>query len=121
MWTNTVCSHPKPDEGIIHWCKIRMIEEMWFSTDVSEIFSFVYRSDYENNLSEHEFDHVFVGYYDQNPVTNPEEVCEFTWRSLEEIRNDIIINPQNYTTWFNKIMLCDDHFGLLKEHSLQSS
>ena len=42
LWTNTVCSHPKPDEGIIHWCKIRMIEEMWFSTDVSEIFSFVH-------------------------------------------------------------------------------
>lgn len=121
LWTNTVCSHPKPDEDIIDGCKTRMVEEIWFSVNISEIFSFVYRSDYENWLSEHEFDHVFVGYYDHDPIPNPEEVCEFTWKTLEEIRDDIIINSHHYTTWFTKIMTHQEHFDLLKKHSVCQS
>jgi len=118
LWTNTVCSHPKPDEDIVQWCKTRMIEEMWFSTDVQEIFAFVYRSDYENWLSEHEYDHVFVWYYDDDPVPNPEEVCEYSWKSLADIRQDMTQDPENYTTWFYKIMINDDYFQTLGDHSL---
>lgn len=121
LWTNTVCSHPKIDEDIIDGCKIRMIEEMWFATNVLEIFSFVYHSDYENGLSEYEFDHVFIWYYNRDPIPNPEEVCEFAWKTLEKIRDDIINNPQDYTTRFSKIILCKNHFDLLKYHSLQYS
>lgn len=98
-----------------------MIEEMWFTTDVSEIFSFVYRSDYENGLSEHEYDHVFIGYYDDDPIPNPEEVCEFDWKNLDAIKYDMIQYPDHYTTWFYKIIINDEYFNLLKQYSLQSS
>jgi len=104
LWTNTVCSHPGPDEDIIFSAKKRLEEEMGFSTDIEKKFSFVYRSDYENGLSEHEFDHVFVGYYDTDPVPNPQEVMEYKWINMNELIIDVKSNPDKFTSWFKIIL-----------------
>ena len=111
LWTNTVCSHPEPNKDILKSIKSRLKEEMGFSTKVKELFSFIYKSDYKNGLIEYEFDHVFFGLYEKNPKPNPEEVMDFKWIKIEDIKNDINNNPNKYTSWF-KVILENSNFIL---------
>ncbi len=104
LWTNTVCSHQKPGENIKDSTKNRMVEEMWFFTEVEEIFSFLYKSDYENWLTEHEFDHVFIWFYNFDPIPNPEEVMDYKWINIDDLKNDTIKNPEKYTSWLKIIL-----------------
>jgi len=104
LWSNTVCSHPKPGEIIENATKIRLVEEMGFSTNLKELYSFIYKSDYENGLCEHEFDHVFIGYYDKAPTPNPEEVMDYKWITADDLKKNIKKNPGDYTSWFKIIL-----------------
>ena len=76
---------------------------MGFSTELKEVFSFIYKAPFDNGLTEHELDHVMVGYFDGVPEVNPEEVASFKWMSLEAIKEDIVLHPNLYTAWFKII------------------
>lgn len=100
LWTNTCCSHPRPEEKIQDAAHRRLQEEMGFNCDLQKAFDFVYRAPFENGLTEHEFDHVFIGTYDHEPVINPEEVNAWIWMDMENLKQDIHANPSKYTVWF---------------------
>ena len=70
LWTNTCCSHQREGETNLQAGKRRLLEEMGFSCELKELFSFVYKAPFDNGLTEHELDHVMVGYYDEDPVIN---------------------------------------------------
>ena len=76
---------------------------MGFKTPLKELFSFVYKATFDNGLTEHEFDHVILGYYDSEPIINHEEVTNWKWMNLEEIIKEIKTTPDNYTAWFKII------------------
>ena len=103
LWTNTCCSHQRVGEGNIVAGNRRLKEEMGFSTSLEEIFSFIYKAPFENGLTEHELDHVLLGYYEDFPDTNPEEVQSWKWMNLEEVEYEIRDNPQDFTVWFKII------------------
>ena len=103
LWTNTCCSHQRDGESNIEAGKRRRVEEMGFSTELKEVFSFIYKAPFDNGLTEHELDHVMVGYFDGVPEVNPEEVASFKWMSLEAIKEDIELHPNLYTAWFKII------------------
>ena len=65
--TNTCCSHQRDGESNIAAGKRRLVEEMGFSTELKEVFSFIYKAPFDNGLTEHELDHVMVGYFDGVP------------------------------------------------------
>ncbi len=104
LWSNTCCSHPRKGEAPASAAKRRLNEEMGFSCDLKELYWFIYKTDVSNGLIEHELDHVFVGRFDGQPKINPEEVGEWKWVGLEELKNDMGKNPENYTFWFKKVM-----------------
>ncbi len=79
LWTNTCCSHPRPEESVLASAHRRLQEEMGFDCELKEIFNFKYKADFDNGLVEHEFDHVIIGYHDQNPISNPNEVDSYKW------------------------------------------
>jgi isopentenyl-diphosphate Delta-isomerase len=99
LWTNACCSHPKPGETTVDAAHRRLQEEMGFDCDLEEIFSFVYRAEFENNLIEHEFDHVFIGYYNGKVSPDASEVNDYKWIDLEVLKKDIKNNPNLYTAW----------------------
>jgi len=99
LWTNTCCSHPKPGEKIIDAAKRRLKEEMGFNCDLKEAFSFIYKAKFDNGLSEHEFDHVFIGKFDGNPKPDKKEAESWKWITLAELRKDMKKNPEKYTYW----------------------
>jgi isopentenyl-diphosphate delta-isomerase len=100
LWTNTCCSHPYPNESVTVAAERRLIEEMGFHTTLDKSFVFEYRAEFDNGLTEHEIDHVFIGQYNGEIKINPEEVDEYKWVDLNELRYDMENNPENYTVWF---------------------
>ena len=100
LWTNTCCSHPRDGENIINAGKRRLSEEMGINTDLIEAFKFTYKAKLENGLTEHEYDHVLIGKYNGNPILNEDEVEDYKWVSLEEVKKDIKKNEKDYTVWF---------------------
>lgn len=103
LWTNTCCSHQRQGETNLEAGKRRLQEEMGFKTDLKELFWFIYKAPFDNGLTEHELDHVMIGYYDDLPVINKDEVADWKWMSPAKIKKDIMDNPQTYTVWFKII------------------
>ena len=100
LWTNTCCSHQREGEGNIEAGKRRLKEEMGFTTDLKELFHFVYQAQLDNGLSEHELDHVLIGYYEESPKINKLEVADWKWMDIIQIKESIKVNPNIYTVWF---------------------
>ena len=103
LWTNTCCSHQREGEGNLQAGKRRLKEEMGFTTPLEELFSFIYKAPFDNGLTEYEFDHVMLGYYDGLPKINFEEVASWKWISLEKVKKHMKKNPEHYTAWFKII------------------
>ncbi|MDO6597583.1 isopentenyl-diphosphate Delta-isomerase [Oceanihabitans sp. 2_MG-2023] len=103
LWTNTCCSHQREGETNIEAGKRRLQEEMGFVTELEESISFIYKAPFDNGLTEHEYDHVLIGKYNQKPFINKEEVADWKWMPLESVKQDIKNRPELYTAWFKII------------------
>lgn len=103
LWSNTACSHPLPGETTIDAANRRLVEEMGIDCRLEKAFSFIYRAELDNDLIEHELDHVYVGFTSQIPHPNPDEVS--AWRVIDFtlLDGDVKENPENYTEWFKLI------------------
>lgn len=104
LWTNTCCSHPQVNESVEESAKKRLLYEMGIVCEIEWVYSFIYHEEVENNLIEHEFDHVFIGHYDIAPKPNPDEVQNYKWMKIEAILADIEQHPSHYTVWFKKAL-----------------
>jgi isopentenyl-diphosphate Delta-isomerase len=116
LWTNTCCSHQREGETNIQAGNRRLFEEMGFSTEIKPLFHFIYKAPFDNGLTEHELDHVMIGYYNENPVINPDEVEDWKWMRIEDIKTDMEVNPSHYTVWFKIIF--DEFYHFLEDHAL---
>ncbi len=103
LWTNTCCSHPRPEESTLDAAHRRLFEEMGMSCDLQHQFSFIYKAELDNELTEHELDHVFFGCSDSAPMPNPEEVAEWSYEALHTIDTNIKAKPELFTEWFKLI------------------
>ena len=103
LWTNTCCSHQRDGESNIEAGTRRLKEEMGFTTHLKEVTSFIYKAPFDNGLTEHEFDHVMLGHYENRPIINRKEVESWKWMPLETVKEDIAIQPELYTAWFKII------------------
>jgi len=104
LWTNTCCSHPYPEESSLDAANRRLLEEMGMTCDLSFAFKFTYHAELENNLIEHELDHVFIGYSDATPHLNTDEANAFRWASMDTLVQEIHQTPSRFTEWF-KILI----------------
>lgn len=100
LWTNACCSHPCPGEDTATAAMRRLKEEMGFETRLEKIFDFVYKADFKNGLTEHEFDHVYAGEYEGEIRSSTEEVMDYCYRNLHEIGNSLHTDSSQYTEWF---------------------
>jgi len=103
LWTNTCCSHQRDGETNLEAGKRRLQEEMGFVTELEETTSFIYKAPFDNGLTEHEYDHVMIGYYNDEPNINEAEVADWKWMNLEDVKVDIALHPKKYTAWFKII------------------
>lgn len=100
LWTNACCSHPRPGEMVAAAATRRLKEELGFVTKLKQAFSFIYKAPFDNGLTEHEYDHVLTGGYDGRIHPDSDEVSDYCYKSMEEIRDNLSSHPKKYTEWF---------------------
>lgn len=116
LWTNTCCSHQREGETNIEAGNRRLFEEMGFRTELKELFHFIYKAPFDNGLTEHELDHVMIGYFNDHPTINRDEVENWKWMKIEDVKEDIIAHPAIYTVWFKIIF--DEFYHYLEAHTI---
>ena len=99
LWSNTCCSHPRHGEAVKDAALRRLMEEMGMKADLLSAFSFQYKSQLDHNLVENELDHVFIGYSNDLPIPNKEEVEGYCYMSPEILEMGFEKHPNEYTTW----------------------
>ncbi len=104
LWTNACCSHPRQNESTIDAAHRRLQEEIGITTKLTHSFQFIYQIAFDNDLFEHELDHVLIGKYDANPILNIDEVSEFRWVRMEDLQQEIEQAPSTFTYWFKYII-----------------
>lgn len=104
LWTNACCSHPRDGEATDAASHRRLKEEMGFDTSIKHIDSFIYKASFENGLIEHEYDHIFAGFYDGEIQPNENEVAHWKYINLVQLKQDIEQHPTLYTPWFKEII-----------------
>lgn len=108
LWTNTCCSHPRFGEELKDAVNRRLKEEMGMKSKTEFAFSFVYKANFENGLTEHEFDHVFFGTTDDLPKPEKSEVKNWKYMDIKLLKKDLKKNPHHYTAWlkicFTKVL-----------------
>ncbi len=104
LWTNTCCGHPRPSEVTIQAAQRRLKEEMGFETTLHKLYDFTYQTSLTHELSEHEFDHVFVGHFNDIPTPNPAEVSDWQYIPIPQLQKHLSAKPHQYTYWFKLIM-----------------
>lgn len=114
LWTNTCCSHPRPDETPVEAAKRRVLEELGIEADAAPAFSFIYRAELDNDLTEHEFDHVLIGNYDGPVYPNTDEVHDHAFSPMDTLRTSLAAEPHKYTAWFRIA------FPMLEEYLLNN-
>lgn len=102
LWTNACCSHPQWGEEIGSGAMERLQYEMGIECPLFKAFHFIYHTPVENNLIEHELDHVFIGITDENPMPNPDEVAGFRWIWPADLDEEIDFEPSRFTSWFRQ-------------------
>jgi isopentenyl-diphosphate delta-isomerase len=108
LWTNTCCSHPFPGESTLDAAHRRLQEEMGMTATLEKAFDFTYQAVLDKGLIEHELDHVYIGFSDNAPNINTEEVHDYRWVNLSDLNEEINAHPERFTAWFRIIM--DEHF-----------
>ena len=101
LWSNACCSHPFPGEATAAGASRRLKEELGFQTELTEAFDFVYRAEFNNGLTEYEFDHVFTGEYNGNIYPNADEVCDYCYKGIEDLRHSLQTYPVKFTAWLH--------------------
>lgn len=100
LWSNTCCSHPLPEENAIDAANRRLTEEMGMKCDLNFAFKFLYKTNLENGLIEHELDYVFVGFTNTIPQINTDEVSNWCYLPYDLLHEHVRQHPENYTEWF---------------------
>ena len=121
-WSNACCSHPRKDEIMEEALCRRLEEELGFlmpermcihhypelpekfgRKDIIEVGHFTYFAQFDG-LAEHEIDHVYVYYPDEEQILNiccnPEEISDVLWVTMEELMNWVKEDPDNFSAWF---------------------
>lgn len=114
LWTNTCCSHQREGEDSLTAGKRRLQEEMGLEAPLTPLFTFIYKAPFDNGLTEHELDHVLLGYSEQSPNPNPQEVTDWQWMPLEEVQRKLTEQPEQFTVWFKIIF--ERFYAHIKQH-----
>jgi len=100
LLTNACCSHPRVGEKLTAAVSRRLEEELGIRCDSQELFHFVYRAEFENGVTEYEYDHVFAADYCGSLLPNPDEIEYVKWISFQALGKAIADTPNLFTPWF---------------------
>lgn len=109
LWTNTCCGHPAPGEDTEKAAHRRLQEEMGIDCPLTKAFEFMYEAKLDHGITEREYDHSFIGIFDDKPNINPVEAADWKWVNLDWLEKDLKNHPEKYTAW---LKICFDQLRL---------
>jgi isopentenyl-diphosphate delta-isomerase len=118
LWTNTCCSHPLENLSLVESAKKRLVEEMGIKANLNEVFSFIYQAEFDNGLSEYEYDHVLFGISNNQPILNPDEAIDYKWIKISDLKAQIEKNPGNFTAWLQ--IMINNYFKYFEDYENNS-
>lgn len=118
LWTNTCCSHPLENLSLVESAKKRLVEEMGIKANLNEVFSFIYQAEFDNGLSEYEYDHVLFGISNNKPILNPDEAIDYKWIKISDLKAQIEKNPGNFTVWLQ--IMINNYFKYFEDYENNS-
>lgn len=106
FWSNSCCSHPRPQEGLLKAAVRRVREELGVEiAEPSVRGAFWYQARDENSgLIEREYDVVLTGELSMPPRPNPSEVAAVCWRRREELRGGMPPTLAPVTPWLKRTL-----------------
>ena len=118
IWSNTVCSHPRPGEETLNAVNRRLKEEFGFTADFQEIGHLLYHQTFPNGLTEYEFDHIFIAPYNGDPIRpDLDEIQDWRWIGKGDLQQEIKKSPDSFSFWLREILRND----LLKNYDSSCS
>ncbi len=108
LFANTCCSHPMLGEDVKVAAIRRLKDELGISFEnFTSKYTVMYNVQMEKGLTEHEYDHIFVGYTngEVEMELNPDEVQAVKWIDVEQISNELKSGNYSlqYAPWFIEI------------------
>lgn len=100
FWSNSCCTHPRKDESYKATAERRIKQELGFICDLEQVDKFIYGANFKNIGSEYEICAVLIGRYSGEIKPNPEEVADWKWINLKDLKKNITKNSDKYTPWF---------------------
>ena len=100
FWTNSCCSHPRKGEATAIAAARRLKEELGIVCQLKHLFTFEYSARFDDKWGENEVDHVFLGSYDGLVKADKNEIAEWKFVPIAELKNDMAKHPEKYTPWF---------------------
>ncbi|ASJ72552.1 isopentenyl-diphosphate Delta-isomerase [Granulosicoccus antarcticus] len=113
LWANTCCSHPGWQESLTDCAERRLMEEVGCQKTLTGFGMIEYQAAV-GNMFENETAHCFVGYMHDPALPigfNTDEVHALRWQTLEQLRTDIHLCPEEYSPWLRIYM--QEHFELI--------
>ncbi len=105
IWSNTCCSHPRYGESFRDAASRRLKEELGIETKLQDQFFFIYQAkDEKSGLTEHEYDWVFTGTFDEPFDYNAHEINAIKWITKAELESEMKAHPDQYSFWFPIIL-----------------
>jgi isopentenyl-diphosphate delta-isomerase len=99
LWANACCSHPFPGESAAVAAGRRILEEMGLECALEPLFVTHYRAEVSDGLIEDEVVHVFGGTHDGPIAPNPDEVSDWKWMTLAELKREMKARPEHFAVW----------------------
>ncbi len=117
-WANSCCTHPFVGETPETAAKRRLGQEMGIEAELTELFPRQYKANVGQALTgepliEHEYDHVFGGWWDGTPQPASNEVSDWRWISLSNLQAEVRTKPDDFAPWFT--LFLRDHGDALRQ------
>lgn len=111
LWANACCSHPRAGEAVLEAASRRLREELGIEMPSEALRcggAFIYKADFDNGLTEHEYDTMVIGSYNAEASDvisfDPQEVSDVRWVSMEALSAWVKAEPEAFTPWFKEIL-----------------
>ena len=105
LWSNACCTHPYEGESYPEAAARRLQHEMGMNCPLTPMFSFIYKAQIDDELTEYEYDQVFAAVTDDLPQLNEEEVKDWKYIRFDDLKLDVENHPEKYSAWFKIIYL----------------
>lgn len=101
VWTNSFCGHPGPGESFEEAVVRRAREELGTTvTDIRSVLpNFQYRAVDASGIVENEICPVFFARLSGELNPNPDEIAEYEWTRMEDLREAVARVPFIFSPW----------------------